>query len=273
MRSVFLASAGMALAALGAVPAAAQSDSWTGPYVGGHLGYAFQPDDDDETVLFDTNLDGSFNDVVRTGAGADAFSTGFCGGNALQSRPTSGCADDDDGTDWAVHVGYDYQFGSLVGGLVAEYGRADITDDVSAFSTTPARYTLRRTLRDQYGLRARLGFAVGDTLVYATGGGARAKIRQRFTTSNAANTFTNNGDDNAWGFKAGGGIEQRFGNFSVGAQYLYSRFYTDEFIVRAQGPAPATNPFILVNPAGTDFARSDDEFDSHSAHVTASFRF
>ena len=268
--------AGLALSALPAAPAAAQSgaESWTGPYVGGRLGYAFQRRDSKETVLFDTNLDGNFGDTVTTGTGADAFSPGFCGGAASTRTPAGGCGEDRDGTDWAAHAGFDYQLGSFVVGLVGEYGRTDIDDSVGAFSTTPAFYTLTRELRDNAALRARAGFASGNTLVYGTGGVAWGKIRNSFATSNTANAFTNTGNEDAWGYRVGGGIEQRLGGgFSIGAQYLYTSLKDDDFRVRAGGPAPAGNPFLRTNPSGTDFARSGDRFNSHSAHVAVNFRF
>jgi outer membrane immunogenic protein len=249
--------------------------SWTGPYVGGRLGYAFQRGGGDETVLFDTDLNGSFDDTVTTGTGADAFSPGFCGGSAGGRTPGSGCADDRDGTDWAVHAGYDMQLGGLVVGLVGEYGRTDVRDSVAAFSTTPAFYTLTRRMRSNAALRARAGVALGNTLVYGTGGVAWGRIRSSFATSNTANSFTLNDESNgAWGYRAGGGIEHRLGrNFSIGAQYLYTSLKDDDFRVRAGGPAPAGNPFLRRNASGTDFARSSERFDAHSAHVTASFRF
>lgn len=37
------------------------------------------------TPAFDTSLDGNFTDTVRTVAGADAFSPGFCGGAAVNA--------------------------------------------------------------------------------------------------------------------------------------------------------------------------------------------
>lgn len=75
----------LAAATFLATPAFAQDVNWTGFYIGGHVGYGFQPNDDDETILFDTNLDGVFGDTVRTTTGANAFSTGFCGGAATSS--------------------------------------------------------------------------------------------------------------------------------------------------------------------------------------------
>lgn len=258
-----------------ASPAAAQTGGdWSGVYVGGRIGYAFQGSDDDETILFDTDLNGTFGDTVTTGTGANAFSPGFCGGAARDRTPAAGCRDDDDGVDFAVHAGVDGQFGNIVLGAVAEYGRADITDSVAAFSTTPAQYTFTRRLRDNAALRARAGYALGNTLVYGTGGVAWGKIRNRFETTNTANTFTNNGNDDAWGYRVGAGVEQRVGrSLSVGLQYLYTSLKDDDFRVRAAGPAPATNPFIRQNPNGTDFARSGDRFNNHSVGLAANLRF
>ena len=266
-----------AAALLAAAPAAAQSadDSWTGPYAGVRLGYAFQPENNDETVLFDTNLDGTFGDTVRTGAGADAFSTGFCGGAGAAAQAAGGCGDDRDGYDVSAHLGFDYQIGNFVVGVVGEYGRANVRDDVTAFSTTPANYVLSRRLRDNGNIRARAGVALGKTLVYATGGGSYAKIRNSFRSTNTANAFTTNGNDDVYGYNAGGGFDIKVApNFSIGALYLFRQFKDNDFRVRtARGTAPATNPFLLVNANGTDFRRSETDFETHSVTAVASFRF
>lgn len=260
---------------MGASPAAAQSGSWTGPYFGGRLGYTSQPNDKDERVLFDTDLNGSFEDTVQTVAGADAFQRGFCGGATTDPNATN-CRDRD-GTEWAAHAGYDVQFGtSLVAGVVAEYGRSDIEDGVSAFSSTPAVYTLSRRLRDHASLRARAGISFGNTLAYATGGLAYGKIERRFTTSNTANSFdTTNDDDNAYGYRYGGGVEQRVSDrFSIGVQYLRTSLKDNDFQVRAGGTGlPVSNPFLLTNAEGTDFRRSGDRFTSNNLSVVASFHF
>ena len=274
MRSFSLASATLALLAA-PLPVMAQDTDWTGPYFGGRLGYTSQGEDKDETILFDTDLNGEFGDTVNTAAGVNAFPRGFCGG-AAGGVNTTRCSDRD-GTEWAVHAGYDYQFGgSLVAGVVAEYGRSTIVDSVTAFSSTPAFYTFTRRLRDNASVRARAGFAIGDSLIYGTGGVAYGKIRNSFTTSNRVNTFTeSSGDEDAWGYRAGGGVEHRFApNFSLGGQYLYTSLKDDDFTVRTGGiNIPVSNPFILRNPNGTDFRRSGDRFNSHNFSVVASFRF
>ena len=86
MKSAKLTVAALLATALASPALAQDSGDWTGFYIGGHVGYAFQPNDDDETILFDTDLDGNFGDTVRTSAGANAFSPGFCGGAATATR-------------------------------------------------------------------------------------------------------------------------------------------------------------------------------------------
>jgi outer membrane immunogenic protein len=276
MKRYLLAGATLAVFA-DPISVAAQDGSWTGPYVGARLGYTSQSADNDETILFDTDLNGSFDDTVNLVSGANAFSRGFCGGAA--STATANACSDRNGTEWAVHAGYDYQLaGSFVVGAVAEYGRSAIEDSVTAFSTTPAFYTFTRRLRDSAALRARVGFALGNTLIYGTGGIAYGKIRRSFTTSNAVNTVTFGGDNSerAMGYRAGGGLEHRVSdNFSIAAQYLYTSFKEDEdFAARIGGTnVPVSNPFIRRNPNGTDLIRSSNRFNSHNISVVTSFRF
>lgn len=278
MRTIIITSAALLAAGLSAAPAMAQSpgDDWTGFYVGGSVGATVQGHDGSSAVLFDTNLDGSFGDTVRTGAGANAFSPGFCGGAATSNVPTAGCRNDKDGIEYFAHVGFDKQMGNFVIGAVAEIGKNDIRDSTSAFSTTPASYTFNRSLKYGAGLRLRAGYTPnGKTLFYGTGGGAYGKVRNSFTTTNTANSFTGNGNSDAYGWSAGGGVDQKIGrNFSIGLQYLFTSLKDDDYVVRVgRGTAPVTNPFLLVNASGTDMIRSDEKFRYHSIRATASFRF
>jgi outer membrane immunogenic protein len=265
------------LAAFSAPALAQDAGDWTGGYFGAYGGAQMDPDDSGDFIDFDTNLDGSFGDTVRTSGGADAFSPGFCDGVALDRTPAGGCADNSGGADFGLRGGYDWQSGNWVYGVVAEYGMNDARDAVSAFSTTPARYTMLRKVDGLFALRARVGFSFGESgenLFYGTAGYARANIENFFSTSNGVNTFTNNGDSDGTGWQAGLGYERRLSDeFSVGIEYLATRLDDGDYRVRAQGPAPITNPFILVNSNGTDFRRSDDNFDLDTVRLTATFRF
>jgi outer membrane immunogenic protein len=258
---------------LAAAPGTAQEKSWTGLYVSANGGYGFQPEDASETIRFDKNLDGDFTDTVTSAAGANAFSPGFCGGGAMTPIPSGGCTADEDGADFGGRLGYDWQTGRLVLGLLAEGSTASVTDSVSAFSITPARYAFTRELSWLGAVRGRAGLGTDSLLVYGTGGLARGSIENSFNTSNAVNTFVRSDADSAMGFQAGAGLEYRFSKLSFGGEFLYTSLSDkDEYSVRVQGPAPATNPFILTNPSGTDFRRSDD-FKFSTVRFTASYRF
>ena len=118
--SISASSLAIALLAATATPAFAQvSDSWAGLYVGGHVGNVLAPNGGGR-IEFDTNLDGNLGDTVRTGTGADAFSTGFCGGQANSPLASARCKDDTGGVDWGVRLGYDWQSGKMVYGVVAQ---------------------------------------------------------------------------------------------------------------------------------------------------------
>ena len=271
----------LALVAL-ASPAFAQSDDagdkWSGFYVGASIGNTDPRGGDDGTLLFDTNLDGSYGDTVRTGAGADAFSPGFCGGVATGRTPGEGCFDDRGGTTLGARMGYDWQMGNWVFGALAEYNRHDVRDGVSGFSTTPASYAMIRELDSTIALRARAGISFGqsnDWLAYATAGAVRAKLNNRFETTNTANAFDLTDSGDADGVQFGLGVERKIaGNVSLGLEYLRTRLDDEDTIVRvSRGTAPATNPFLLVNANGTDMRRSDDRLDLDTLQLTLNYRF
>jgi outer membrane immunogenic protein len=280
--SLFLALA----ASVFAMPAIAQEapdKQFDGLYVGGTVGFDAQANDRKSGIQFDRNLDGRFGDTVTTATGANAFApsaaqpgAGFCNGRATSSGKLTGCTNDKDNISYSGRIGFDKQYGHIVIGAIGEFGKSQVRDSVSAFSTTPANYVMTRTVDYNANLRARAGYAFNTTLFYLSGGGAYAKIDSSFQSSNTANAFAGRGKDDAWGFVAGGGIEQKLSkHVSVGLEYLYNQYKDDDYRVRAtRGSAPATNPFVLApDTAGTDFRRSDTRFAWHSVRATAQFRF
>lgn len=263
----------------------ADAQDWTGTYVGGSIGGGFQRGDASEAVGFDTNLDGAFTDTVRTAAGANAFSPGFCGGLAVTAMPGGGCVDDEDGIDVGGRLGYDWQFNRLVVGGLLDVSRVDVIDGVTAFSTTPAFYSFARKLTYVVGVRGRVGVGIDRLLVYGTGGSAWGNIEQPFATSNRVNTFVATSQDDyaddgeaphksVWGYQAGGGVEFRLAaRWSLTGEYLFTSIDNrGASTIRAQGPAPATNPFILVNAAGTDLQRTE-KFEFQAVRAGLSYRF
>ena len=263
-----------AMAMLLAGSAAAQAQTWRGFYVGGQVGNGFLPGGDDKFVGFDKNLDGAFTDTVTTAAGANAFSPGFCPGASRSNVPAAGCVRDDNAVDAGARLGYDWQSGRLVIGATGELAKLSLVDSVTAFSTTPASYTFTRELNTLATLGLRAGLGTSRVLLFASGAAARGDLDRSFVTSNRVNTFVPTEQEGVWGFQAGGGVEYRVGGgVRVGAQYQYTRLDDkDRYTVRSRGPAPATNPFILTNAAGTDLRRSDD-FEFQTVRFTASYRF
>lgn len=278
--------AGAAALATIAVPAAAQDEpgkGFNGIYVGASGGYDVQPNDQGSRILFDRNLDGNYNDTVLTPAGANAFGPGFCSGRstAMQGPQNGGpgCRKDKDGANYNARVGIDAQRGRFVAGVIGEFGKSEIEDSVTGFSTTPASYTFTRDISWEAGIRGRLGYTPNDTtLFYGSFGPGYARINRDFVSSQSTNTFTGRGKRNQFGIQGGGGIEQRIGsNLSIGLEYLYHQYQDDDYRVRAAGGPATGTPFTNANnggnASGTDFARSDDKFRWHSIRATAGFRF
>jgi len=275
---------GAALAALLtaglATPALAQSapNDWSGPYIGIYGGYLETREDKNESLVFDRDFDGEFDDtVILSGTGANAFSPGSCAGSALGSTPPERCSKDGGGVEGGVRLGYDMQFGNWVVGAVGELSATDAKDSVTSFSTTPASYIMTRDLEHTAALRARIGYGMGPVLVYGTGGVAYGKIQNRFFTTNGANSFTEQtSEDDADGYQFGAGMEWKLApNLSLVTEYLYTSLEAGDYVVRAgPGTAGPTNPFILPpNTAGTDIARSNGDFNYHGFRLGMNVRF
>ncbi len=258
-------------------PAFAQDRSthFDGPYVSIAGGLAAHSNDRGDTLVFDTDGDGDFDNTVFAGGG-NAFAPGFCSGVASGTGP-SNCFGDDNAEEYAVRLGYDRRVGNnLVGGILVEVSKNEATDYVSGFSTTPARYTLSRQIDYAVALRGRVGFTPGGgALFYLTGGPALAKIDHGFTTTNTANAFTEVDDGKwVWGGQVGGGAEVMVtDNISLGFEYLFNRFHDDKYgVAVTQGTAPSTNPFIQAS-SGTGIRPSDTNYRFHSLRASLSFQF
>ncbi|WP_226636794.1 outer membrane protein [Brevundimonas poindexterae] len=262
-----------------ATPALAQSTSdWSGPYIGVYGGYLEGQDDANESLVFDRDFDGEFDDtVVLNGTTNSAFSPGSCPDTANGSTPGARCTKDDGGVEGGVRLGYDMQFGNWVVGAVGEVSAVDAKDSVTSFSTTPASYTMVRDLEHTAALRARIGYAAGPVLFYGTGGVAYGKVNNRFQTTNGANSFTEQtNEDDADGYQYGAGMEWKLApNLTLVGEYLYTSLEAGDYVVRAgPGTAGPTNPFILPpNTAGTDIARSNGDFDYHGFRLGMNVRF
>ncbi|RYD89722.1 MAG: porin family protein [Sphingobacteriales bacterium] len=270
----------IALTAIAATPALAQSQDrdahFDGPYIQAFGGYSVQSNDGDDTLVFDTDQDGVYDNDVLTTAPANAFSPGFCGGAANGATVGAGCRGDKDGAEYGARIGFDKRMGNMVIGGLIEGAKSNAKDRTAGFSTTPASYTVQRELDYSIAARARAGFTPGGgALFYATGGVAYAKIDHDFDTTNTANSFdVMRNKKGVWGWQAGGGAEVMITqNVSLGLEYLYNRFKDDKsYVLVGPGTAPATNPFLLDSGA-TRLRASDKNFDYHSLRAVIGFSF
>lgn len=156
--------------------------SWTGCYVGVHLGGG--------TGKNDTYFPYSDNSTKPSG---------------LLGGAQAGC---------------DYQMNSVVLGGVIDVSLANLKDS----STYPAGLvdaTLESTVKTVGTLRARLGYAMDNTLFYATGGLAMARLERELSTPAAGQSVTKTHT----GWTVGVGIEHKFTeNISLFGEYLYADF-------------------------------------------------
>ncbi|MFT4027075.1 MAG: TonB-dependent receptor plug domain-containing protein [Novosphingobium sp.] len=260
-------------------------------------------------------LDGVYNDWVRGGLTrtgpataapvvtanplADMFYRGFDGsGAALGANPDDGIrADRNQHISYGFRAGYDRQIGNWLIGAVAEWSHYGLTDYVSGFgvisqignataprwedrtTNTASSYTFARTLDSMASLRLRGGVTWGSMLFYGTAGVARADLDEQFSTTDTLHTFTVDGArKHRWGRQLGGGIETRiFGPFTLGLEYLNTRFETEGPTVNAKGYLGFVNygfqPSAVVTHPGTNIRRSSDVYSIHALRATVGYRF
>jgi outer membrane immunogenic protein len=183
--------------------------SWTGFYLGGHLGYG-------------SGNHGVASDAFDDTKAFDYESHGVFGGG---------------------QIGYNLQTGSVVLGVEADIGFLSFEGD--DFAPDAFEGERAETEFGAYGvLAARIGFAADRTLFYAKGGLAFADIE---TTAGDIDidqfnpNFTTNLDERLYGYAIGGGIEHALSpNWTIKAEYLYLNF-DDELSDVGGGPGEATH--------------------------------
>jgi outer membrane immunogenic protein len=168
---------------------------WSGLYVGGHLGGVW---DGDESL-----------DLKKRCKDTDSCRCWWCNGDdgewkKVDIKHFNKDDDDDDDVSFlgGLHIGYNWQEETLVYGLEADVSFADQTDYLAS-------------------VRARLGFAMDNFLIYATIGGAFVG----FDKDGHDGPLFEDDDDSKVGLVVGGGVEYKLdSNLSVGVEGLYYAF-------------------------------------------------
>jgi outer membrane immunogenic protein len=210
-----LSVAAFALAALTSTTATSQAQTnWAGPYVGADVGWAFGQSQTQQSTVFSPVGYFALSSVPAISkAGAQKVSpNGFMGG---------------------LHAGYDLQFGSVVAGLLVEFGALDLSASSSATATypccAPTGFTVRNKVSTDWfaSFRPRVGFAFGNFLPYLTGGLTLTNLQTNFTFTDtfATASQTAKKTTNRFGWSVGSGIEYAMNNnWSFKGEYLYTDF-------------------------------------------------
>lgn len=230
-------------------PAPVAAYNWAGWYVGGNIGYGWG-------VHSDPGL--SF---VDPGA-AVGFATYFAaGGNVTPNLNPSGVIG-------GGQIGYNWMLTpSWVAGLVADFQGSGIkaaATNASAVLATPTNQFNSDQI-DWFGtVRAKLGFAQNNWLLYATGGLAYGRV----DTSGSFNIlgatiFNGSNDATNVGWTAGAGLNYGLtSNWIVGVEYLYVDLgrtsYTETQPVVFPGTAGSS--LTITNRAAANIVRASLDY-------------
>jgi outer membrane immunogenic protein len=127
-------------------------------------------------------------------------------------------------------IGYNWQAASWVFGLEADFQASSQRDNRTCVATCTVAFAAAYDARlPWFGTaRGRLGYSVGSTLFYATGGYAYGSVKTDITTNVLGNLTDNSFRSNRSGYTVGGGIETPFTflglfgpNWTTKAEYLY----------------------------------------------------
>ena len=202
--------------------------NWAGPLAGVDSGYTWGK-----------------TSFVRTGTNRICGGGGLSGTVACYGQTEIGTqasrSVDIDGAHITPHLGYQWQFGNIVlgGEFGVTFGGGDGRKDCSNSTLYP---TLTATCDSEYKYtldsRARLGYATGNWLVYASGGLINAKFDNSVTyrdTLFPGQEIREKGSAHANGLVAGLGVEyQAFGGIRLGFNYSHKFFEDVSLTMRDQ---------------------------------------
>lgn len=185
--------------------------NWTGFYIGGQVGGLWGTTD---------AVSGPFPGLI----------------NQSYSYNLSGVAG-------GLHAGYNFQFSNLVVGAEADIEASSV--DNTGIGTLG--YTHQTRMPWLGSVRARAGYAMGNTLLYATGGWAYGHVEITKAVAPGAAPFAQF-DDTRSGWTVGGGVEHAFApNWTGRIEYRYTDLGTTDFTsVAANSQDSSTVKFHAV---------------------------
>jgi outer membrane immunogenic protein len=154
-----------------------------------------------------------------------------------------------DGINGGIQAGYNWQAANVVFGLEADIqGSTQQDNKTCVLSCTPGLQATYDATLPWFGtVRGRLGYSVGSTLFYATGGLAYGSVKTKINTVSIVGPVTQSFENTKTGWTAGAGIETPFRllgllgpNWTAKTEYLFIDLCstTDNFVI---GAAAATS--------------------------------
>lgn len=204
---------------------------WTGFWIGGHVGGARMNSSASTT---------GFNDPTPCGIYATSCvgtDTSFVGG---------------------VEAGYDWQRGSVVYGVAADWTWTGLKASQGRFNNTSA-WVNQQKIDWLASFRGRMGLAYQDTMVYLTGGLAIGQVKAtNFFSDQTPSNFRDYGtiSKTKVGWVVGGGVEHRWSrNWSVKAEALYYDLGNTEATATNSGGTYTTNFHheVIVGRVGVNY--------------------
>ena len=176
-------------------PAYVPPPTWTGFYIGAHVG-GFWADINNRDV----------NDFLGTTAWGNNNNDGVFGGGT---------------------VGYNYQTGSFVFGVEADFGGAGLTGNWNngIAAHTDGNFWAKNDANFYADVTGRLGYAAGPALLYVKGGWAFLDTNLSVGGNLRGTDWSASSNGGLDGWVVGGGIEYQWApSWSVKAEYLYFDF-------------------------------------------------
>ena len=198
--------------------------SWTGCYIGGHVGYGKGQTNDRVT----------FDDVNVAAVPAEQAEYHFA--NIFNNK----------GGVYGLQGGCNYQAGLFVAGLEGDYSWSDLNDSYSfidpvedAPNVDAARFNSR--IRNLASIRGRFGIAADRALVYATLGWGWADFRYSFVLNDSGLVNVASHSTSADGIVYGGGVNYALTDWLIlRAEYLHYAVGKNINLV----PVPEVGPAI-----------------------------
>jgi len=274
MARIRAAAAAFTVCMLASLPSAVAQE-WSGFYLGANLGGVWGNSDADASVGCPTSgyICGAAAAAAPNGPAVAGAGTGSLNGNGVIG---------------GGQAGYNVQSGSLVYGFEVDLSALDLNASRTATASYPVAagaptvgntFTIGSGLSTNWLLtaRGRLGWAVSNLLLYATGGLAVTdlEVTSTFTDNLGTGAPSNPGSrmfarstDTKIGFVVGGGAEWVLtGNWTVRGEYLYVDFGS----VTASGLA--TNPTIAAFAGRANPISVSEDLSEHIGRAGFNYRF